>query len=119
LVANDDDILRNAVLRQLMVVGEAASCLSSEIRDRLPEVPWQEIRGFRNHAVHAYFSLDWSIVWEVAQVNLPDLGDELWRSYVLIFQMSQRRLVTIPYPGVQRAAQSTSNSDNRAVNRGR
>jgi uncharacterized protein YutE (UPF0331/DUF86 family) len=37
-------------------------------------VPWREIRGFRNHAVHAYFSLDWSIVWEVAQVNLPDLG---------------------------------------------
>lgn len=70
----DDDILRNAVLRQLMVVGEAASCLSPEIRDRLPGVPWHEIRGFRNHAVHAYFSLDWSIVWEVAQVNLPDLG---------------------------------------------
>jgi uncharacterized protein with HEPN domain len=57
-----------------MVVGEAASCLSPEIQDRLPEVPWREIRGFRNHAVHAYFSLDWSIVWEVAQVNLPDLG---------------------------------------------
>jgi hypothetical protein len=49
----------------------------------------------------------------------PTSGDELWRSYVLIFQMSQRRLVTILYPGVQRAAQSTSNSDNRAVNRGR
>lgn len=71
---DDDDILRNAVPRQLMIVGEAASCLSPEIRDRLSEVPWREIRGFRNHAVHAYFSLDWSIVWEVAQVNLPDLG---------------------------------------------
>jgi uncharacterized protein with HEPN domain len=70
----DDEILRNAVLRQLMVVGEAASCLSPRIQDRLPEVPWPEIRGFRNHAVHAYFSLDWSIVWEVAHHNLPDLG---------------------------------------------
>lgn len=39
---HDDEILRNAVLRQLMLVGEAASCLSSEIRDRLPEVKWHE-----------------------------------------------------------------------------
>ena len=48
-----DDILRNAVLRQLTVVGEVASCLSPEMRDRLHGIPWHEIRGFRNHAVHA------------------------------------------------------------------
>ncbi|WP_433351086.1 HepT-like ribonuclease domain-containing protein [Microtetraspora malaysiensis] len=32
-----------------------------------------EIRGFRNQAVRAYFSLDWAIVQEVVDVNLPDL----------------------------------------------
>lgn len=48
-------------------------CLSDELRERLPDVPWHEIRGFRNHAVHAYFSLDWAIVREVADANLPDL----------------------------------------------
>jgi len=58
-----------------MLVGEAASCLSTQLQQRLPEIPWQEIRGFRNHAVHAYFSLDWAIVREVAEVNLPMLGD--------------------------------------------
>ena len=70
---DDDEILRNAVLRQLTVVGEAASCLSPNTRDRLRDIPWHEIRGFRNHAVHAYFSIDWAIVREVADVNLPDL----------------------------------------------
>jgi uncharacterized protein with HEPN domain len=70
---DEDEILRNAVLRQLTVVGEAASCLTPELRDRLRDIPWHEIRGFRNHAVHAYFSLDWAIVREVADVNLPDL----------------------------------------------
>lgn len=72
----DDEILRNAVLRQLMVVGEAAACLDTSVQDRMPGIPWREIRGFRNHAVHAYFSLDWLIVREVAEVNLPDLGDQ-------------------------------------------
>jgi uncharacterized protein with HEPN domain len=61
------------VLRQLIVVGEAASCLSDQARDRLADVPWKEIRGFRNQAIHAYFSIDWSIVREVAVDNLPDL----------------------------------------------
>jgi uncharacterized protein with HEPN domain len=58
-----------------MVVGEAAACLGAGVQDRLPGIPWHEIKGFRNHAVHAYFSLDWAIVREVAEVNLPDLGD--------------------------------------------
>ena len=69
----DDEILLNAVLRQLMVVGEAANCLSPGTRERLPDVPWHRIRGFRNHAVHAYFSLDWAIVSEIAVVDLPVL----------------------------------------------
>lgn len=68
-----DEILRNAVLRQLMVVGEAAACLDESIRADLPDIPWRQIRRFRNHAVHAYFSLDWAIVWEVAEADIPAL----------------------------------------------
>jgi len=71
---DDDEILRNAILRQLSVVGEAASCLSDDMRGRLADIPWREIRGFRNIAVHAYFSLDWDVVHEVATVNLPDMA---------------------------------------------
>jgi hypothetical protein len=40
----------------------------------LTDIPWREIRGFRNIAVHAYFSLDWDVVHEVATVNLPDMA---------------------------------------------
>jgi uncharacterized protein with HEPN domain len=65
------------VLRQLSVVGEAASCLSDGVRGRLPDIPWREIRGFRNIAVHAYFSLDWDVVHEVATVNLPDMAPKV------------------------------------------
>lgn len=54
-----------------IVIGEVASCLTDDVREKLPELPWRQIRGFRNHAVHAYFSLDWEIVREVAEVDLP------------------------------------------------
>ncbi|MGI5492804.1 HepT-like ribonuclease domain-containing protein [Microtetraspora malaysiensis] len=70
---SDDEILQNAVLRQLMVIGEASACLSEDVRATVPVIPWREIRGFRNQAVRAYFSLDWAIVQEVVDVNLPDL----------------------------------------------
>lgn len=51
----------------------AAACLSEEARLRLPRVPWHQIRGFRNQVIHAYFSVDWAIVREVATVNIPEL----------------------------------------------
>ena len=76
-VGSEDEILQNAVLRQLSVVGEAASCLSDEMRGRLSDIPWREVRGFRNVAVHAYFSLDWDVVHEVATVNLPSMATQV------------------------------------------
>ena len=72
----DDEILHNAVLRQLMVVGEAASCLQRAGARTTPRYPLARGPWLRNHAVHAYFSLDWVIVREVAEVNLPLLGAE-------------------------------------------
>ncbi len=59
------------------MVGEAASCLSDEMRGRLSGIPWREVRGFRNVAVHAYFSLDWDVVHEVATVNLPAMAPQV------------------------------------------
>jgi uncharacterized protein with HEPN domain len=75
-----DDILRNAVLRQLMVIGEAASNLSEELRSTLPEIPWRQIRGFRNHAVHAYFSLDWPSRGRSPRLTSPSWKSMSWRS---------------------------------------
>ncbi|MEV0079603.1 HepT-like ribonuclease domain-containing protein [Nocardia neocaledoniensis] len=45
-------------------------------------------QGFRNHAVHAYFSLDWEIVREVAEVDLPAVERAVYR------------LITSEYPEV-------------------
>jgi uncharacterized protein with HEPN domain len=62
-----EDILRDAVLYRMLLLGEIASALTDELRDRYPDVAWRQVRAFRNLAVHKYFGVDWAVVWKIAQ----------------------------------------------------
>jgi len=44
-----------------------------EIRDRYPEVPWQDIADMRNKLLHEYFGINMQVVWRTIQDDLPDL----------------------------------------------
>lgn len=68
-----DDLTQSAVLQKLAVIGEAAARLSEATRAKSNSVPWKEIIGFRNFAVHAYFSVDWRIVHVTLKDDLPPL----------------------------------------------
>jgi uncharacterized protein with HEPN domain len=70
---DDDEKLQSAVLYKLMVIGEAAARLSDNIKSRYPAAEWRSIIGFRNLAVHVYFSVQWDIVWETATNDVPML----------------------------------------------
>lgn len=67
------ELHQSAVLQKLTVIGEAAARLSKDFCTRHPEIEWRDIVAFRNIAVHAYFSVDWSIVWATAVHDLPPL----------------------------------------------
>lgn len=66
-----DELVQSAVLQKLSVIGEAAGRLSDSTRAEASEVPWKEIIGFRNVAVHAYFSVDWRVVFVTVMDDLP------------------------------------------------
>lgn len=68
-----DDLLRSAVLHKLMLIGEAAARLPAEFKSEHPDVPWADVVGFRNIAVHEYFAVDWIIVWNAATSDAPQL----------------------------------------------
>lgn len=57
---------RDAVIRQLEVIGEAAGNVSPPIRDSHPEVPWRAMRGFASFSKHEYWRLDIRRVWAAA-----------------------------------------------------
>jgi uncharacterized protein with HEPN domain len=71
-----DRVLRDAVLYRMLLPGEIASALPDDLRDRYPEVAWRQIRAFRNLAVHRYFSVDWAVVWKIAQEEPPVLEEQ-------------------------------------------
>ena len=72
-----DLLLQSAVMYQLVVIGEAAAHVGHATRGRHPQVPWNDIVGFRNFAVHAYFSTDWDLVWHAAVTETPALRRDL------------------------------------------
>lgn len=70
----DNEQLQSAVTYQLVVIGEAANRVSAELRSRHPKIPWIDIVGFRNLAVHAYFAVNPNIVWTTARDDVPALA---------------------------------------------
>jgi len=68
-----DELVQNAVMRQIQIIGEAARSLSPEYRSEHPEVPWRDIVGMRNRLVHEYFCILPGRVWEVVEKHIPDL----------------------------------------------
>jgi uncharacterized protein with HEPN domain len=72
-----NEILQDAVLRRLSVIGEAAACLSPEYKSKMPAVPWKRVIGFRNLVVHRYWAVDLTIVWRIVTEEIPILIEAL------------------------------------------
>ena len=68
-----DEDLQDIALRRFMVIGEAAAHVSTDIKERFPQIEWQDIRGMRNFVAHAYFRVDLGDVWNAVVGNVPTL----------------------------------------------
>jgi uncharacterized protein with HEPN domain len=73
-----DRLVQDAVIRNFEIIGEAASRLTAAIRNR-PGVPWRKIIAFRNRLIHAYWSVDLPLVWNVIENDVPPLKAEVNR----------------------------------------
>ena len=63
----------DAVVRNLIIIGEAANHVPDAVAATHPEVPWARMRGMRDLAVHEHFGVDEDVLWDTVKVNLPAL----------------------------------------------
>jgi len=68
-----DELLQNAVMRPLTIIGETARSLSPQIKSLHPEIPWEDMIGLRNRLVHEYFRIDMGKVWDTVEKDIPVL----------------------------------------------
>ncbi|MFH1771657.1 MAG: DUF86 domain-containing protein [Candidatus Omnitrophota bacterium] len=74
---------KDAVVRNLEIIGEAASKISPALRKKLPGIQWRDIVDMRNRLIHEYFGVDYEIVWNVVKVELPRLKEQLKKAVKL------------------------------------
>jgi len=72
-----DETLRRAFARSLEVIGEAAKKLPDEYRARHPQVEWRALTGMRDRLIHAYFGVDYILVWDVVVHKVPKLRRQI------------------------------------------
>ena len=70
-------MLTLAIVKELEIIGEAASKLSPELKIQHPHIPWIDIVGMRNRLTHGYFDVDLDRVWDTVVVDLASLRDGL------------------------------------------
>jgi uncharacterized protein len=69
----NDTRTTDAVVRNLMTMGESIRWIPEPILEAYPAVPWRTLRGIRNVVVHEYFGMDPAILWETVRGDLPRL----------------------------------------------
>ncbi len=64
--------LRDAVIRNFEIIGEASKNVPTHIKENNPDFSWAEMYLLRNKVSHEYFGIDYEIIWDVCINHLPE-----------------------------------------------
>lgn len=74
---SEPEMVNDAVVRQLEIIGEASRNISESFRNSHQEIPWRSIIGMRSKIIHEYLEVDYVEVWNVVQYDLPKLKEKV------------------------------------------
>ena len=66
-------LLRDAILRQVMIIGEASKKAPEELKTEYAHIPWKKIAGSRDKIMHDYADVELDIIWRIVDKDLPEL----------------------------------------------
>jgi len=62
---------QDAVVRNIEIIGEAVKKLPKSFTSKHPGMPWKEMAGTRDKLIHDYFGVNYDILWDIANNELP------------------------------------------------
>ncbi|RMH22301.1 MAG: DUF86 domain-containing protein [Gammaproteobacteria bacterium] len=66
-------LVYDATLRNLELIGEAATRIPDDVRAAHPEIPWRMIIATRNRLIHGYLGIDDDTLWSIIRDDVPEL----------------------------------------------
>lgn len=72
-----NELIYDATLRNLELIGEAATHIPQEARESNSHISWRRIIGTRNRVAHGYLGIDGDVVWDIIESDIPDLLPKL------------------------------------------
>ncbi len=75
----------DATLRNLELIGEAATHIPEAVRQAHPAIPWRMLVATRNRLIHGYLGIDNDTLWSIIQDDVPGLLLQLkalWKEQV-------------------------------------
>ena len=70
---DNNEMVQYAIIRAIEIIGEAVRNLPMSFREKYPEIPWREIVGTRDKVIHHYFGINFEIVWDIIEKDIPQL----------------------------------------------
>ena len=68
-----ETLVYDGTLRNLELIGEAATHIPGEVREAHPEVQWRRIIATRNRLAHSYLGMDDDVIWDIIRTDVPRL----------------------------------------------
>jgi len=79
----EDSLTQSAVIRQLEIIGEASKKVEENFKEKHPEIPWRDMSDTRNKVIHDYFQVDYELIWDIYEKDLPKLKREIEKTIEL------------------------------------
>jgi uncharacterized protein with HEPN domain len=74
---NDNEMIQDAVIRNIEIIGEATKNISTKLTNSYPDIPWKAMAGMRDKLIHDYIGVDTEVVWETIKTDIPNLKSML------------------------------------------
>ena len=72
-----NEMASSAVIRKFEVIGEAAKNIPNSVKEKNKDIEWKSMAGMRDRLIHAYFGIDYSLVWAAIKKDIPKIKPKL------------------------------------------